>query len=267
MNVMKAEELLQAGQLEDSLASLQESVRNNAADPKLRVFLFQVLSVLGRWDRALTQLGVLTGMGSDYALLGRIFESVVQCESLRSEVFAGRHSPIIFGEPLEWVGMLVQANELVARNQFGAAQDLRDKAFEAAPATPGKLNDKPFEWIADADMRLGPILEAIVEGSYYWIPFCRIKRIHIEPPSDLRDLVWAPAQFLWENGGEASGHIPTRYPATEIREDDQLRLSKKTEWIEKDGGYNLGLGQRVLSTDSDELGLLECRTIDLTPAG
>jgi type VI secretion system protein ImpE len=261
---MKAEELLQAGQLEEALASLQESVRNNAADPKLRVFLFQVLSVLGRWDRALTQLGVLAGMGSDYALMARIFEPVVKCESLRGEVFAGRHSPIIFGEPLEWVGMLVQANELVAQGKFDAARDLRDRAFEVAPVTPGKLNEKPFEWIADADMRLGPILEAVVEGHYYWIPFCRIKRIFIETPTDLRDLVWAPAQFMWVNGGEASGHIPARYATTETRDDAQLRLARKTEWIEN-GGYTTGIGQRVLATDVEEFALLECRTIELTP--
>ena len=33
-----------------------------------------------------------------------------------------------------------------------------------------------FEWIADADSRLGPLLEVILEGKYYWAPFCRIAR-------------------------------------------------------------------------------------------
>jgi type VI secretion system protein ImpE len=164
------------------------------------------------------------------------------------------------------MGLLVQANELVAQGKFKAAGDLRDKAFEEAPAVTGKVNDKPFEWIADADLRLGPMLEAMVEGHYYWIPFMRIKRIFLEPPSDLRDLVWAPAQFVWDNGGEASGHIPTRYPGTEQLKDEALRLSRKTEWTEKEGGYSLGAGQRLLATDAEEYPLLECRTIDLAPA-
>jgi len=263
---MKAEELLQAGRVEESLATLQEAVRKDAADPRLRVFLFQTLCVLGQWKRALNQLEVLAGMGSEQMMLARIFEPVVQCEVLRGQVFAGKHTPIVFGEPAPWMGWLIQANELVAQGNLVAARELRDKAFEAAPPSAGQANGKPFEWIADADLRLGPMLEAIVEGRYYWIPFCRIKRIYLEPPADLRDLVWAPAQFVWANGGEAAGHVPTRYPTTESSGDDQLRLARKTEWIEREEGYTLGLGQRVLTTDSEEYPLLECRTIDFVPA-
>jgi type VI secretion system protein ImpE len=264
---MNAEQLLQAGKLEECLTALQEGVRREAADPKLRAFLFQLLCVLGRWDRALTQLEVLEGFGSDHALLARIFQPVVQCERLRSGIFAGERTPIVFGEPLEWIGWLVQANELVGKGNFNAAQELRDKVFEAAPATPGKINEKPCEWVADADPRLGPVLEAIIEGHYYWVPFCRIKRIHLEAPADLRDLVWAPAQFVWENGGEAFGHIPARYPKTEESEDSQLRLSRKTDWLQRDGGYTLGLGQRMLATDVEDFPLLECRVIELTSSG
>ena len=263
---MKAEELLQAGRVEESLAALQEAVRKDAADPRLRVFLFQTLSVLGQWQRALNQLEVLAGMGSDHMMLARIFQPVVQCEVLRGQVFAGAHTPIVFGEPAPWMSWLIQANELMAQGKFNAARELRDKAFEAAPASAGKVNGKSFEWIADADPRLGPMLEAIVEGRYFWIPFFRIKLVHFEAPTDLRDLVWAPAQFVWANGGEASGHIPTRYPGTDSAGNDQLRLARKTEWIEHEEGYSLGLGQRILATDNEEFPLLECRTIDFAPA-
>ncbi len=126
-------------------------------------------------------------------------------------------------------------------------------------------NGRDFEWIADADSRLGPVLEVILEGKYYWIPFCRIKKIVMEKPSDLRDLVWKPAVFVWTNGGEAAGHIPTRYPGTETSEDNQLRLARRTDWLERAGGACLGLGQRILATNNDELPLLECQTIELTP--
>jgi type VI secretion system protein ImpE len=263
---MKAEELLHAGRVEEALAALQDTVRNNAADATLRVFLFQILSVLGQWKRALTQLDVLAGMGSEQMMMARIFRPVVECEILRSQVFAGKHTPIVFGEPAPWIGLLVQANELVAQGKFVAAQELRDKAFEDAPAASGKLNGHDFEWIADADLRLGPILEAMVEGHYYWIPFARIKRLFLEPPSDLRDLVWAPAQFVWDNGGEASGHIPTRYPGTEQVKDSALLLARKTEWTDHEGGYTLGRGQRLLATNAEEYPLLECRSIDFNPA-
>ncbi len=261
---MKAEELIQAGRLDEALSSLQEAVRTNPADARLRVFLFQLFCVLGRWDRALNQLQVLADLNAETMLLAQIFRPVINCEVLRGEIFDGKRTPIIFGEPMEWVGLLVQANDLAAKAKYKAARELRDQAFEAAPATPGKLNDQPFEWIADADSRLGPILEVILEGKYYWVPFSRIKRIEIEKPTDLRDLVWTPAQFVWTNGGQVSGHVPTRYTKTEKSADGQLQLARKTEWAEHDGGYAVGLGQRLLATDAGEHALLECKTIELT---
>src|SRR5688572_15197804 len=260
---MNAQDLARAGRLSESLIQLQEEVRAAPADEKLRVFLFQLLSVLGKWERALTQLQVLSGMSADAAMMSRIFEPVVHCELLRAEIFAGKRTPIVFGEPEEWVGLLIRANEMVAQGSYAAAAELRARAFEAAPATGGTINGKAFEWIADADQRLGPLLEVMLEGKYYWIPFHRIRRVHIEKPSDMRDLVWIPAQFVWSNGGEGAGHVPSRYPKTEASTDDALRLARKTEWVTIGDQCDVGLGQRILSTDVEELPLFECGTIDL----
>jgi type VI secretion system protein ImpE len=261
---MKAAELVQAGRLTEALNALQGEIRQNPADFKLRIFLFQLDCVLGRLDKALTQLQVVASLNAETMLLAQIFRPVIACELLRREVFAGKRTPLIFGEPAEWVGLLVQASSLLAEGKYAAAAELRCRAFEAAPATSGKLGDQAFAWIADADSRLGPMLEVILEGKYYWIPFCRIARIEIEKPSDLRDLVWSPARFTWTNGGAVSGHIPVRYAGTENTEDDALRLSRKTLWEEPAPECFIGLGQRVLATDAGESPLLECRTLELT---
>jgi type VI secretion system protein ImpE len=264
---MNAQDLARAGRLSESLLQLQEEVRAAPGDEKLRVFLFQLLVVLGKWDRAINQLKVLDGMSAEASMLARIFEPVVHCEMLRVEIFAGKRTPVIFGEPEEWMGLLIKANELTAAGQPGAAAELRARAFEAAPATSGTINGKPFEWIADADQRLGPLLEVILEGKYYWIPFHRMRRVHVEPPSDLRDLVWIPAQFVWANGGEGSGHVPSRYSGTEASPDDALKLARKTDWPEVNEGFSVGLGQRIIATNSEEYPLLECGIIDLQTAG
>jgi type VI secretion system protein ImpE len=260
---MTPEELLKEGRPDEALKGLQSLVRDNPSKAKLRVFLFQLLSVLGDWKRAGTQLQVLAEMDSDSMMLARLFEPVLLCEALRADVFTGKRTPIIFGQPPEWIGFLVQAMEHFGKSEFKAGTKLRDRAFEAAPTSAGKVNGQAFEWIADADERLGPVLEVILEGRYYWIPFCRIRQVFIEPATDLRDLVWAPAQFVWENGGQASGHIPSRYPGTERSEDGKLKLARKTEWLDK-GGVNVGLGQRILTTDSTEYPLLEIRAIEFT---
>lgn len=263
---MTAKECLATGQPDQALLELQNEIRAHPEDPKLRIFLFQLHCVLGNWSKALTQLQVIAGIDPDTTLLAQIFQPVINCEALRRGVFEGKLTPLIFGEPLEWVGWLVKASEHIARNELAAAAELRNRAFEAAPATAGTLDGKAFAWIADADSRLGPMLELILEGKYYWVPFCRIRRIAMQPPSDLRDLVWAPAQFVWTNGGEASGHIPTRYAGTESRPEGDLRLSRSTDWKELAGETFLGSGQRVLATDEGEHPLLQCRLIDFAVA-
>jgi type VI secretion system protein ImpE len=261
---MNSAEFVQAGRLEEGLSALQAEIRKKPEDQKLRVFLFQLNCVLGRLDKALTQLQVVASFNAESMLLAQIFHPIIACEMLRREVFAGGRTPVIFGEPAEWIGLIVQANNLIAQGEFKAAAELREKAFEAAPASEGAINGEAFQWIADADSRLGPVLEAVVEGKYYWIPFCRIHKIETDKPEDLRDLVWLRARFAWTNGGTALGHIPTRYPGTEEQSDGPMRLARKTEWQQRDGETFLGLGQRVLATDGNEYPLLECRTIELT---
>ena len=261
---MTAAELVHSGQLEEGLKALQVEIRNKPEDLRLRAFLFQLNCVLGRLDKALTQLQVIASLNAETMLLAQIFRPVITCELLRREVFAGRRTALIFGEPAEWMGLLVQADGLVAQGEFAAAAELRNRAFEAAPASAGKMDGVPFEWIADADSRLGPMLEAFVDGKYYWIPFSRIQKIETEKPTDLRDLVWLPAQFTWTNGGATVGHIPVRYAGTENSTDSAFKLSRKTAWQNHPGETFLGLGQRILTTDGEDHPMLGCRLIEFT---
>jgi type VI secretion system protein ImpE len=260
---MKAEELLRAGRLEEALKTLQEQVRNDPSNAKLRVFMFQLLSVLGLWDKALTQLNVAAELDAGNLLMAQMCGAALNCEALREEIFAGRRAPLLFGEPAEWVGWVVQAAENAAVGNYKAAQSLRERAFDVAPAIGGTIDGQSFEWIADGDTRLGPILEAIVEGRYYWVPFAAIRSVRIEAPSDLRDVVWAPAQFTWANGGETVGLIPTRYPGSQSSDDSGVRMARKTEWTELEGGLIMGLGQRMFVTDQGEYPLLGTRGITL----
>ncbi|MGZ8213670.1 MAG: tetratricopeptide repeat protein, partial [Methylosarcina sp.] len=55
---MNAENYLKQGDLKAALKELQDQVRSNPGKADYRIFLFQLLSVLGQWDRALTQLNV-----------------------------------------------------------------------------------------------------------------------------------------------------------------------------------------------------------------
>ncbi|PIE66996.1 MAG: virulence protein SciE type [Deltaproteobacteria bacterium] len=261
---MKAEEHLQAGNLKEALAALTDEIRSNPSKAELRIFMFQLLSVMGQWERAMTQLNVAAEMDAENLMMATVYRAALNCEALRADVFQGKRTPMIFGEPLEWVGWLTQIPGLLAAGKTDAAAELRDRAFEAAPAIAGKIDDAPFEWLADADTRLGPLLEAIVDGKYYWIPFERIQELRIEKPANLRDVIWTPAAFTWSNAGQAAGLIPSRYIGSENASDNALRLGRKTDWQDAGSDFFLGLGQRMLATDQGEFPLFEVREIQFT---
>lgn len=260
-----AEEFFRGGDLQGCLQSLQDTIRKNPADAKLRIFLAQVLMVQGDWDRALNQLKVIGEMEASALPMVHAYGSAIHCERLRAEVFAGTRRPLLFGEPVPWIALQMQSVSLLGAGRESEAAELRAQAFELAPATGGTINGQAFQWIADADSRLGPVLEVLLNEAYYWIPFERIASVTVEPPSDARDLVWLPAEFRWTNGGEAMGLIPVRYPGSEKSDDPAIRLARKTEWREAGPEAFVGLGQRILTTDGPEIGLLELRELRLQP--
>ena len=258
-----AEEYLHNENLDGALKQLQNQVRNDPSNVKHRIFLFQLLSVLGQWDRALTQLNVAGEMDASTLAMVQMYRQALQSEAFREQVFKGARAPLIFGEPEQWIALIINALKLTADGNYAQSQDLRAQAFESAPTTSGTIDDNVFEWIADADTRLGPFLEAVVNGNYYWIPFHRIKSITFDAPEDLRDIVWMPAYFTWANGGETVGLVPTRYPGSQDNEDVKIRLSKKTDWVDYASDVFVGLGQRMFATDGGEYPIMDVREIKL----
>jgi type VI secretion system protein ImpE len=167
--------------------------------------------------------------------------------------------------------------QLDAQGHGEQAAALRSRALDEAPASAGVAHthaakpDEPagpgaeqaFTWIADADTRLGPVLEVIINGRYGWVPFVHLREVTIEPVTDLRDLVWAPAHLEFINGGDTVALLPVRYPGAV--NDAAMQMSRKTEWQDMQHGQFIGLGQRVLATDAAEFGLLELQRLTLDP--
>ena len=262
---MLAQESLREGRLDEALAQLQTQVRKEPGDAQHRVFLFQLLAVLGRWERSLTQLEAAGALDPGTMPMVCTYRQAIASEPVRAAVFAGQATPAVIGEPQEWMAWLFEALRLTAAGDHARAGDLRARAFEAAPSSAGALDGKPFKWVADADARLGPMLEVIVNGRYAWLPFERLRAIRLEAPADLRDLVWTPAFLTLETGAEIPGLVPTRYPGSEASEDSQLRLCRRTEWKQLDAEATcwVGAGQRLLATDDGEYPLMDVRAIRL----
>lgn len=260
------EEMLRDGDPAGALAALTEAVRARPADARLRVFLFQLLCVLGDWERALRQLKVSAELDAAAIPMAQTYREAIACELLRGRVFEGRAEPVVLGEPEAWVALLVRALGALAAGEPDRAAALRGQAFEEAPETRGELDGTPFAWIADADMRLGPVLEVIVAGRYYWLPFASVASLELDEPADLRDAVWTAAELTLRGGGRMPALIPTRYPGTTERGGPEARLARATSWEDAGGGAHLGVGQRMLVTDAAEVALMDLRQLHVMPS-
>src|SRR5215510_6375189 len=146
MSVEAAERSVRDGDLQGALRLLQDQVRQQPARADLRVFLFQLLSVLGQWERALTQLNVATDLDAKTLAMAQMYREAIKCELLRADVFAGKKSPMIFGQPEEWLALLIESMLAGGRGRAAEAKTLRERAFEAAPPSAGTIDGQPFEW-------------------------------------------------------------------------------------------------------------------------
>jgi len=251
------------GTLADIIAGIQRAVRQKPGDDTLRVHLFQRYAQAGQWDKALAQLQMAAKLNSDHTMLAHAYRLVLRAELLREEVFCGIRTPQVLGRPLQWVGHLVDALQADGQGEYARAADLRAQALEDARPIPGRIDGQAFAWIADADPRIGPVLEAQVNGGYYWVPFEHIAHITLETPVDLCDLVWIPARLTLRDEGVHAALLPARYPLPGTQVEDAHLQSRLTSWQQTGADAWQGVGVKVLATNTDETSILDARDIQL----
>ena len=245
-----------------ALAALKNHVRHEPGDARLRLSLAQLELVNGDWEKADAALDATGNLDPEQALLCQQWRLQTEAERTRADVFAGRKTAFVMGEPAPWIASLQNALRLDAEGSATAADAARRHALEAAPARGGTIDGTPFDWICDADERLGPIFEAIVNGRYTWIPHNVVESMTIPPPRELVDGVWCEIVVRLTNGGETSVMMPVRYPGSEHAEDGRLRLARLTSFEATSAGTQIGLGQRLFATDDADHPLLQTRTIE-----
>lgn len=263
---MTPEDHLRGGDPKQALLTLQDQVRADPSNPKLRIFLFQLLCVLGDWNRAVAQLRLSAELDPGAILMAQTYREAILCEVYREKVFKGEKDPLILGEPEAWLAQLIEAQKLLAQGHADQAASLRDAAYDAAPATPGSIDGTAFEWISDADMRLGPVLEVVLNGRYFWLPFTQIQKLEIDEPCDLRDTVWMAGTLTLVNEGAVPVLIPTRYPGSAAA-GASVQLARATQWQDVGGGAYVGLGQRLLTIGDQDFALMDMRLLQIGEQG
>jgi type VI secretion system protein ImpE len=228
-------ELYRAGELREAIKALGDELRKTPLDTKRRTFLFELLLFAGEYDRAEKQLDVLAGAGGDAAAGTLLYRSALHAERTRQAMFAKGETPA---------------------------------AAEAA-ASGGRWNGKPFTEMSDADPRIGANLEVFIAGSYTWIPMVYLRRLEIEAPANLRDLMWAQArveaspEFRLQDLGEVL--LPVLSPLSWQHADSAIQLGRETAWEDDPVHGQIPFGAKMMAIDGVDVPLLQVRSVEWKP--
>lgn len=245
--------------LDDIFEEAKQRVLATPNDLPARSALWQVLAARGELDRAHKQLDAMVAIDSGWSMEAAACQALLRAEVERERVLSGAAAPVCLGPPPAWFDDLRGTLPLLA--QASAAADALPRLARAQQADEprsGTVNGQAFGWLCDGDARLGPCLELIVRGSYFWVPWSRISRLRSRAPTEIRDRLWLHAYVEFGDEGATEVFLPARYPGAA---GDEQRLARVTEWVALGDDLYLGRGQKTLLTDSGEHGLLDIREL------
>jgi len=223
--------LYREGMLREAIKALGEELRSNPLDAKRRTFLFELLLFAGEYDRAEKQLDLLAGANAETAAGTLLYRSALHAERTRQSMFANRETP--------------PSKQEVVHG--------------------GVLDGKAFAEISDSDPRIGANLEVFLAGSYTWIPIHYLRRLEIQPPVNLRDLVWASARvetssdFRLQELGEVL--LPVLCPLSSRHSDESVHLGRESVWEEDDLFGEIPYGAKMMVVDGADVPLLDMRSV------
>lgn len=256
-----ADEAIKAGDVAAARAALIEEVRARPEDRAARMFLIQVLMVLGEWDKALTHIRALANLSPEALTFQTAYDRLIAGERSREAVLRGEAAAEKLADGGPWFDKLIQGLAADARGDAAAATALRTEAFDGMPETPGEVDGARFRAFVDTDARFGPALEAIIDGRYGLVPFEAVSRLESAGAQNLRDLVWLPVQLTLKSGKSGAVFLPARYPGAQNESDGMLKLARRTEWTDRGDLGSAGRGQRVFDADGSDIDLLSLRRL------
>jgi type VI secretion system protein ImpE len=68
-------------------------------------------------------------------------------------------------------------------------------------------------------------------------------------------------------GPEALVYVPVLYPGSHRSEDGELRLGRKTDWVQMSDGPTVGRGQRTFLVGDADKSILSIQKITFAPNG
>ncbi len=258
---MEAKELIRAGKLGEARTFLVSEVKARPADPGVRTLLFQVMALLGEWDKAERQLDVLAAQDVATEIGVQTYKNILSTERQRCEVFEFKRRPSLLPSTPPYLELVFALWERLNRRDIDEASELQYKIDAARPTISGRCNDRPFTGFCDTDAYLAPFFEAMVHDRYVWIPMEYVRELLLPEPKTLLDTIWAPAHVTTWEGLTMQCTLPVMYPLSFAHRADQVKMGRITEWAHIGGLFSRGVGQHVFQAGDEEIGLLEIREI------
>jgi type VI secretion system protein ImpE len=262
-------ELFRKGRLRDAIAAQQELVRAAPADVARRWFLVELLCFAEEWERADRLLDVIASQAPEMALTVLEFRQLLRGEGTRRHVMNEGRAPHIIGPTGESLYPVVGAL-LSLRN--GALSEAEGKIADVAATTSAvsgvRNGEQRFDEFRDLDDVCASFLEFITEsGEYHWVSVTDLAMIETQQLSRPRDLIWRRAKLEIKDGTAGEVYLPALYVSEGRDKEDDLRLCRRTEWIEDQGAPVRGIGLRMFLVGVDdvpihELGHVEFRRND-----
>jgi type VI secretion system protein ImpE len=258
---MDARELIRAGKLGEARARLVAEVKAAPADAGRRTLLFQVLCLLGEWDKAARHLDTVAAQNLQSEVAAHAYRNLVQAEKQREEVFTANRRPAFMPEMPAYAEAFFGVWELIAGGRFKEAEAAHASIFEKMPLPSGTLNSTPFTGFRDTHSFLAPFLETFVHDRYVWVPISAVRELTFAPPKTLFDTMWMTCHLTTWEGLAMNCCLPVLYPLSHRHEDDRVKLGRMTDWTSAGGLFVRAQGQHVFEVGGEDVNLLDIREL------
>ena len=258
-----AGELFRAGKLAEAVTAQIEVVRSKPSDQPARLFLFELLSFAGDWDRAAKHIDALSLDDPDLHLAAANFRNCLVSERVRSNVLAGG-TPEYLLEPNPGTKLRQEAFAAFAKGDKPGFFAKINESNEAIPTLKITLNGKPFEFLRDADDLFAGVFEVFAKGNYYWVPMDQVASLAMNPPKFPRDLLWVGANMTLVDGSTGPVYLPGLYLGSPTHGLETVKIGRERDWMPIDPESPTlmrGFGPRVYLVGDEEANLADMREL------
>lgn len=260
---MNAQDLFQAGRLDEAIEAMNAEVRASPADPDRRSFLADLLCIAGNFERADVQLEAISKVLPGAMAAIALTRQLVRAEQWRQQCFVEGRVPEFLGPPDERLQLHLRALMLLREGDPQGAADLARQAEELRRPQRGTHAGQAFEEFRDCDDSCASFFEVLTStGKYYWIPMERVTRVELRPIERARDLIWRRAGMQVLGGPDGEVFLPAIYAPLPAQA--EARLGRVTEWSEVEPVRGTGLRTFLVGEEPltmRELGELEFEAV------